>query len=676
MIRCLSCFNEFDGEGPCPFCGKDEVKQVEPMDLMPGTVLAGRYLISESVGTGGFGIIYRAFDLKFETIIAVKEYYPRRIVTRAAGTKDIIVSTKGREEYAYRKKRFLAEARNMAKLGDHKNIPNVFEYFEENNTAYIVMEFLEGMSLSEMLNAPDYKPDQDFAIFVTNEIGNALMSLHKFGILHRDVAPDNIFISSDRELKIKLLDLGAARLADDDDDVIDIVLKPGYSPIEQYIDDKKSRKGIDERADIYALGATLYHLLTGVKPEESSNRKIADEVLPPNQINPDIDSNLSNSVMKAMALEKHLRFGSVKEFLSAINGNRKVVELKTERKHRKIKQVLLIAMSLLIVAAAAVTLNFYYASKKSVEFLPDATLTIWYISDEQGYKDEAMRWMVEDFNKAYENVTIELQSFPEDEYYVALDEAAANGEMPDLFESTRASDEVLSKANNLNKVLSSEQAADCLFLDQYDSYYSDRKKLPLAIDVPMVCVITNGTTKVDYDKDTFGSLADFNTDVISLDERADYLAHKNFDYDSYAPMDEFMNNEANTSAVLVTSTMSVNTIRDLTAYSKKCVYPESETIYCRFTYEWSICSSDSDEVECAERLLSWMLGENYQNMLMIGFGGIGEIPINKNAYISRISSSEESTTEEAAGKATNYYVGLENDAYTRFVFVNEDNTEG
>ena len=104
MIRCLSCFNEFDGEGPCPFCGKDEVKQVEPMDLMPGTVLAGRYLISESVGTGGFGIIYRAFDLKFETIIAVKEYYPRRIVTRAAGTKDIIVSTKGREEYAYRKK--------------------------------------------------------------------------------------------------------------------------------------------------------------------------------------------------------------------------------------------------------------------------------------------------------------------------------------------------------------------------------------------------------------------------------------------------------------------------------------------------------------------------------------------------------------------------------------------
>ena len=134
MIRCLACFKEHTDAEICPFCGQGEVKQKEPIDLVPGTVLAGRYLIGQSVGTGGFGIIYHSFDLKFETVIAVKEYYPRRIVTRAAGTKDIIVNSRGREEYDYRKKRFLAEARNMAKLGDHKNIPNVFEYFEEKGT--------------------------------------------------------------------------------------------------------------------------------------------------------------------------------------------------------------------------------------------------------------------------------------------------------------------------------------------------------------------------------------------------------------------------------------------------------------------------------------------------------------------------------------------------------------
>lgn len=659
MIRCLSCFKEYDGVSICPYCGKEQIKQKEPIDLIPGTILAGRYLIGENSGNGGFGIIYKAFDLKFETIIAVKEYYPSRIVTRAAGTKEIIVNSKGREEYDYRKKRFLAEARNMAKLGDHKNIPNVFEYFEENNTAYIVMEFLEGMTLGEMLNSPDYKPDSEFAIYAANEVGNALIALHKFGILHRDVAPDNIFICSDRELKIKLLDLGAARLADDDDDVIDIVLKPGYSPIEQYIDDKKGRKSIDERADIYALGATLYHMLTGVKPEESSNRKVTDDVLDPVQLNPSIDANLNNAIMKAMALEKHLRFNTVEEFLSAINGNRKVVELKVERRHRKIKQVGLVVMSILIVAVAAVMLNMYYSSKREVAYLPDSSITVWYISDGTDGKTAAMEYIVSDFTAAFPNVNIELVSYPESEYYAALDDAAANGQMPTLFESSGVSDEVLELTNSLAEVMTSEQAADCLFLNQYYNYYHGINQMPLAVEVPMVCVITNGNTMISYDADTFNSLSDFGTDVISLDEEAESLAQANFDYDSYAPMEDFMNNEANSSAVLVTSTLRLNDIRSqLTSYGKAFVYPASDEIYCDFIYEWSICSSNRNNTESAERLLSWMLGNVYQSALMINTAGDGEIPINREAYETRIASSD-------------YYAGIEGDAYNRFVFSQE-----
>ena len=663
MIRCLSCFNEYEDSNICPFCGKEPLKQKEPIDLMPGTILAGRYLIGENVGTGGFGIIYRSFDLKFETVIAVKEYYPRRIVTRAAGTKDIIVNTKGREEYEYRKKRFLAEARNMAKLGDNKNIPNVFEYFEENNTAYIVMEFLEGMSLGEMLNSPDYTPDPDFAIYAANEVGNALIALHHFGILHRDVAPDNIFICSDRELKIKLLDLGAARLADEDDDVVDIVLKPGYSPIEQYIDDKKSRKGIDERADIYALGATLYHLLTGVKPDESSNRKILDTVQSPKEINPSIDENLNNAIMKAMALEKHLRFNNVKEFLSAINGNRKVIELKVERRNRKLRQVLLIALSIMAVGAAALVLNSYYESKREVAYLPDSALTIWYISDGKDNKDVAMDFIVKDFTESFPNVSVECKYFPEEEFYVELEKAAANNELPTIFESTYASAEVLAKANDLDAVLNSEQAADCYFLDQYDSVYPEHKKLPLAIEVPMVCIITNGDTAVSYEKDTFSSLSDFNTDVISLDENASDLADANFGLYDYSAMENFTNDEKNTSAVLVTSSMRMRYImKTVQKYDKTFVFPSNEKVVCKFIYEWSICSANRDNTTSAERLLEWMLGNVYQNYLMIGTAGNGEIPINKEAFTNKISNSE-------------FLIGISGDSYRRFVFLPDEEGE-
>ena len=660
MIRCLSCFKEYDGQGVCPYCGKAEVKQKEPIDLMPGTILADRYIIGENAGTGGFGIIYKAFDLKFETIIAVKEYYPSRIVTRAAGTKDIIVNSKGRDEYEYRKKRFLAEARNMAKLGDHKNIPNVFEYFEGNNTAYIVMEFLEGMSLSEMLNQPEYTPDQDFAIFVANEVGNALIALHKYGILHRDVAPDNIFVCSDRDLKVKLLDLGAARLADDDDDVIDIVLKPGYSPIEQYVDDKKSRKGIDERADIYALGATLYHLLTGVKPEESSNRKIQDNLEEPKNINTTIDDNLSNSVMKAMAIEKHMRFKSVEEFLNAINGSRRVIPLKQERRNRKFRQVALIALSLLVVIGAAIALNFYYESKREVVYLPDSQITVWYIDDDSDGKTEAMEYIASDFMDAFPNVTVELVPFSEIEYYEALNEAAVNNQMPDLFESSNADDSVMELANSVDNVLSSDQASDCLFLDQYDNYYNDHKKIPLAIEIPLVCVITNGNTMTDYDSSTFGSLDDFGVDTISVDSQCLDLVNRNFDYSDYAPMEAFMDNTNNTSSVLVTTTMRINDIRsNLTSYEKAFVYPETDNVYCRFIYEWSICATNSNELASSERLLSWMLGNVYQSSLMINTAGRGEIPINREAFNTKISQSD-------------YYAGIVGEAYRRFIFVREE----
>jgi len=153
MVRCLSCFNEVDEQyNICRYCGSTiMLPPKEVIHLKPGTVLEGRYLLGQAVGAGGFGIVYKAFDLKHNSVIAVKEFYASRIVTRAPGLPELIISKKAYDEFSYRKERFLVEAKNMARFGSHRSMPNVFDYFEANNTAYIVMELLNGVALNDYL---------------------------------------------------------------------------------------------------------------------------------------------------------------------------------------------------------------------------------------------------------------------------------------------------------------------------------------------------------------------------------------------------------------------------------------------------------------------------------------------------------------------------------------------
>ena len=151
MGICYSCFREFSDQfDVCPFCGTvRQPASAEPVALKPGTLLADRYLLGYTIGSGGFGIVYKAWVIKLETIVAVKEFFANRLMMRAVGEAEVIVNKKSLQEFEYRKDRFLAEARTMAKFGNHRNIPNVFESFEENGTAYIVMELLTGKALNE-----------------------------------------------------------------------------------------------------------------------------------------------------------------------------------------------------------------------------------------------------------------------------------------------------------------------------------------------------------------------------------------------------------------------------------------------------------------------------------------------------------------------------------------------
>lgn len=624
-MLCYDCFNEYDADyGLCPYCGAEiNDGPLEPIHLIPGTLLNGRYLIGHAIGSGGFGIIYKAWDTKLETIIAVKEFFYPVLMTRAQGESEVIVTKKSVQEFEYRKDRFLAEARIMAKFGDHRNIPNVFEFFEENGTAYIVMELLSGIGLNTFLSRGEGKTDIDYALHVANEIGKALCSMHDKGIIHRDVAPDNVFICDDKEQKIKLLDLGAAKLSSDDDTVIDIILKPGYSPIEQY--DSTGTVGV--WSDVYALGATLYVMLTGVKPDEATNRRIDDKLVQPKDIDASISENLSNAIMKAMALDRHMRFGTVREFLKAINGNRKVIPLAKEKKRRKHFQIIGIALAVIALVVGGIVVGGRYREMEVDAYLEKANISVWYEADANSNEEEAMKQIVNDFCGKYVDVTIDLVRYSSDEYKKALEIAAENNNLPNLFESTNASDNVMAHTISVDEVLESEQALACYFLSEYYSdCYSNHNKIPLGFEMPVAIVITGGSASVSYSDTTFSSLADFSNGKIAFDSNVKDFISKSFNTSDYSEK-QF----GTVCSVLITSTMNMK------SYEEKLMSNEWHYAYCdnstgRFIYEWSLGKGTNAQNLASNRLLSWMLGNSYQSNLMVNWAQNGEIPLSKRCF--------------------------------------------
>ena len=631
-MRCLNCFTEYDESyGICPNCGIDHVEARESIDLRPGTILAGRYLVGRAVDAGGFGIIYKTWDEKLGTIVAIKEYYPSRLVTRATGQRELIVASKGRDEFEYRKRRFLAEARTMAKFGAHNNIPNVFEFFEENNTAYIVMEYLQGVSLNKYLKENGKIEDLDFAMYIINEVGSALTSLHNAGVIHRDVAPDNIFLCSDKAMRVKLLDLGAARLTEGDEDVVDIVLKPGYSPIEQYLDDDSGRKNLDERSDIYALGATLYMMLTGEKPEESTNRRIKDTMVSPRELDSRIPENLSNAIMKSMALDKHLRFKSVAEFLKAANGTKRVMSLKREKLIRKTKQIGSVVAALAVLAAVSVYFYRRYNRNRLNYELDSCTITIWYEAESSSDERNAMDVICRDFMDSYKKVKIDLVAYSPEEYEQALLQAARSDNLPNVFESTGVSDEVLAKCLLIENVLDSEQASDCSLLKRYyDSSYPEKKQIPIGMEIPMACVITRGPLSLDYPSDYYSSVRDLEVDApIAFDRRSVNLLSLNYEMKDLVSDYGFFDAEQNWVNVLLTSSMYIEDTEKALAGKRqyKLVFPDAEKIDGLFNYEWSIGQGNRNQVAASERFISWLLGNPYQTDLMISYASMGQLPL-------------------------------------------------
>ena len=278
--------------------------------LKKETRLNGRYIIKSVLGEGGFGITYYGEDNLFGSEVALKEFFPQGIVTRNNEYTDDVTVTYAKQDEAFLagKRRFIDEARVMAKFSSDQGIVRVTDFFEANNTAYIVMEYLDGVTLKEYLKENHQIP-VDELMGLLAPLLESLDDLHQSGLIHRDISPDNIMVLKDGS--VKLMDFGAARdYTEFGEKSLSIVLKPGYAPAEQY----QSRGVQGPWTDIYALCATIYKCITGKTPEDSIQRVMEDELKKPSELGVDISPQMEKALLKGMSIAPKERYQNLKDF--------------------------------------------------------------------------------------------------------------------------------------------------------------------------------------------------------------------------------------------------------------------------------------------------------------------------------------------------------------------------
>ena len=321
---CLGCMQEFDDEYKiCPHCGYAVgAKADEAIHIQPGTRLHDRYIVGKVLGFGGFGVTYIAWDEKLEQKVAIKEYLPSEFSTRMPGQTHVTVfNGEKNEQFHDGLKKFIDEAKRLAKFQNEPGIVRIFDSFEDNSTAYIIMEYLQGETLANYMERMGTIDEQD-AVAMLMPIMESLQAVHAEGIIHRDIAPDNIFLTDDGE--IKLIDFGASRYATTSHSrSLTVVIKQGYSPEEQY----RSRGDHGPHTDVYALSATLYKMITGNTPPDAMERRVKyetknkDILEDPRKFNKKLTKSRANAILNALNVRIEDRTSTVAAFIEELEAD-------------------------------------------------------------------------------------------------------------------------------------------------------------------------------------------------------------------------------------------------------------------------------------------------------------------------------------------------------------------
>ena len=632
MKSCEKCGRPIADTAACPYCGYSQAAEL-PNALQPGWEIAGRYRIESVIGLGGFGITYCAYDQKLACTVALKEYFPSGVANRIPGSKEVILYAGTRtEEFRQGYTRFLNEARNMIQFQSVPNVVQVREYFEENGTAYIVMEYLRGHTLkTEIERAP---LTWERAVTIGAVICGALTALHRKGIVHRDVSPDNIFLCDDG--RIKLIDFGAARVSMQQTPLT-VVFKDCFTPPEQY--SRSAHQG--PQTDIYALGATLYTAMLGKKPESALNRWPTDHLKAPHTLKPEIPEPVSNAVMQALALEPELRFSSAEEFSRALLQYQQTKSLEKTRKEKQRRKWISLLSVFLVLAIVGGTVGYLWISRTAQETLPDAAIDVWFTADplraSGQNKIAALNAAASAFQTLYPNVELRLQSIAPDQYEQRLKQAQQDGSLPVLFERTAQSTDLACNAKALRQLNRQYDPAGFRLGAPVSGDYA-----VLGLGLPVLYASNACAEGIGFDfrqasSATLASLAGLD---LKAGMDASFLPAYEVLFQSSIPetdsmtvsadaLDAFLSGEQ---GLYYGSTADAADVQTQLAGRYQLYAVQSPERACMLQNVWSVTQQSSKkETACAVRFLSYLLSEDGQRCLYLE-NQYPSIPVSSTVY--------------------------------------------
>ena len=319
--RCFYCMQEIlTAEYNCPNCGHNPFdNKKESYHITPGAWLENRYYVGVSEEYRGDSIIYSGYDKILQQMVSIKEYFPLKYAVRVKGSINVdLYSKEFQVPFEQGLKAFISEAKKLAKFRDIDGITRIYDVFQDNNTAYQIVEAVNGCTLSDYISQKGSLPVED-TIRLLEPVASSLIKIHAEGLIHRNISPETIII--DKDGVVKLTGFGAARSTSATaTKSLSVIIDPGFSPTEQYM----SSGNQGAWTDVYALAATMYKCITGVTPEEAVLRSKEDSLRSPSQYGIEIDKDVEYAIMHALCTDITERTLTISDFLDELHRDNKL----------------------------------------------------------------------------------------------------------------------------------------------------------------------------------------------------------------------------------------------------------------------------------------------------------------------------------------------------------------